>query len=138
MYESNDVDDMCYVALGLPTTAHFFVCTGCHCYYCLQEYTGHHDFGFSRIDDENQGARFATLLLYLNSGVKGGATSFPRWANAETFHELRVEPEAGKAVLFYSQLPDGNLDDLSHHAAMPVLEGEKWLINLWTWSPIYD
>ena len=54
-----------------------------------EEYTGHHDFGFSRIDDNQQGARFATLLLYLNSGVKGGATSFPRWANADTFHELR-------------------------------------------------
>jgi hypothetical protein len=24
------------------------------------------------------------------------------------------------------KLPDGNLDDLSQHAAMPVIEGEKW------------
>lgn len=35
-------------------------------------------------------------------------------------------------VLFYSQLPDGNMDDFSQHAAEPVTEGEKWLINLWT------
>jgi prolyl 4-hydroxylase len=79
-------------------------------------------------------ARFATLLLYLNSDVQGGATSFPRWASATTNRELRVEPQAGKAVLFYSQLPDGNLDDFSLHAAMPVTQGEKWLINLWTVS----
>ena len=102
-----------------------------------QEYTAHHDFGFADIDTPHQGARFATLLLYLNEDLKGGETSFPRWANAETFEELAVKPKAGRAVLFYSQLPDGNLDDLSHHAAKPVTEGEKWLINLWTWDPVY-
>ena len=39
-----------------------------------QEYTAHHDFGFSRIGDEKQGARFATVLFYLNGGMKGGET----------------------------------------------------------------
>ena len=63
--------------------------------------------------------------LYLNEGMKGGETSFPRWVNAETFNELKVVPEIGKAVLFYSQLPDGNFDDFSQHAAQPVIEGEK-------------
>jgi len=85
----------------------------------------HHDFGYARIDEKQQGARFATLLLYLNEGMKGGETSFPRWVNAETFRELKTVPEIGKAVLFYSQLPDGNLDDFSQHAALPVTEGEK-------------
>lgn len=76
--------------------------------------------------------RFATLLFYLNDeGLEGGETSFPRWQNAETFERLAVTPKAGKAVLFYSQLPDGNLDDFSQHAALPVRKGEKWLINLW-------
>jgi 2OG-Fe(II) oxygenase superfamily len=75
------------------------------------EYTAHHDFGYSRVDaTEKQGARFATLLLYLNEGMKG---------------DLRVTPKSGKAVLFYSQLPDGNLDDFSQHAALPVTDGEK-------------
>jgi prolyl 4-hydroxylase len=96
----------------------------------LAEYTAHHDFGFSKIDDKKQGARFATLLLYLNEDMNGGETAFPRWQNAETFKELMVAPEVGKAVLFYSQLPDGNFDDFSHHAAQPVKAGgnieEKW------------
>lgn len=102
-----------------------------------QEYTAHHDFGFAHIEQEEQAARFSTLLLYLNDDVKGGETSFPRYVNAETFHKLEVKPEVGKAILFYSQLPDGNMDDFSHHAAEPVLEGEKWLTNLWLWDPVY-
>ena len=81
--------------------------------------------------------RYSTLLMYLNEPIAGGETTFPRYANAESFHELAVKPETGKAVLFYSQLPDGNLDDLSQHAAKPVKEGEKWLINLWFSNPVY-
>jgi prolyl 4-hydroxylase len=100
-----------------------------------QEYTAHHDFGYPQIGDENQGERFSTLLLYLNSPEKGGETVFPRWINAETSHQLKVEPIAGRAVLFYSQLPDGNFDDFSQHAASPVTVGEKWLINLWVSDP---
>lgn len=103
-----------------------------------QEYTAHHDFGHTPIDSPHHPARFLTLLLYLNEGMEGGETSFPRWVNAETFHPLMVTPEAGKAVLFYSQLPDGNMDDFSQHAAEPVRDGEKWLINLWIWDPIYE
>jgi prolyl 4-hydroxylase len=92
----------------------------------LKEYTAHHDFGYSRVDaTADQGARFATLLLYLNEDMKGGETNFPRWVNGHTFRDLRVTPVSGKAVLFYSQLPDGNLDDFSQHAALPVTDGEK-------------
>lgn len=103
-----------------------------------QEYTAHHDFGYSDLDEPFQAQRFATILLYLNEGMEGGATSFPRWANAETFEELKVVPEVGKAILFYSQLPDGNMDDLSQHEAKKVRLGEKWLVNLWVWSPAYE
>jgi len=103
-----------------------------------QEYTAHHDFGYSGMfSDPHQPQRFATVLLYLNEPERGGETEFPRWVNSETGKGLAVEPEIGKAVLFYSQLGDGNMDDWSQHAALPVKKGEKWLMNLWVWDPVY-
>lgn len=72
-----------------------------------------------------QPSRFATMLFYLNDDMEGGETSFPAWLNAETGSPLMVKPERGKAVLFYNMLPDGNYDERSIHAAMPVKKGEK-------------
>jgi len=103
-----------------------------------QEYQAHHDFAYSPLSDETDSARFATLLLYLNEDMVGGETSFPRFVNAHTFLDLKVKPGRGKAILFYSQLPDGNFDDFSQHAAKRVLSGEKWLINLWVSNSFHD
>ena len=101
-----------------------------------QEYTAHHDFGYPSVRHKNTPSRSANILLYLNDVPAGGETAFPRWMNAETSDALKVKPERGKAVLFYSLLPDGNMDDLSQHAAMPVMQGEKWMANMWIWDPI--
>lgn len=57
--------------------------------------------------------------------------------NAHTGEPLKIKPKRGKAALFFSFLPDGNMDDLSQHAAIPVTEGEKWLINLWVRDPVH-
>jgi prolyl 4-hydroxylase len=65
-----------------------------------QQYTPHHDFSVPDLR-HGQASRFATLLLYLNEGMEGGQTSFPRWLNAHTSQILEVTPEVGKAVLFY-------------------------------------
>jgi prolyl 4-hydroxylase len=86
-----------------------------------------------------QPSRFATVLFYLNDDMEGGETAFPRWLHAEaTGDALKVKPQRGKAILFYNMLPDGNYDERSQHAALPVSKGEKYLTNLWVWDPEMD
>jgi prolyl 4-hydroxylase len=102
-----------------------------------QQYTPHHDFAMPGLVN-GQPSRFATILFYLNDDMEGGETSFPRWLNTETSAALTVKPERGKAILFYNLLPDGNYDERSQHAALPVTKGEKVLTNLWIWDPVLD
>jgi prolyl 4-hydroxylase len=99
-----------------------------------QQYTAHHDFGYPDTRP-NAPSRSINLCMYLNEGMEGGETAFPRWRNAETGDAVKAVPKKGKAMIFYMKNPDGNLDDLSQHAAMPVAFGEKWFANLWTWDP---
>lgn len=49
---------------------------------------------------------------------------------------LAVKPNATRAVLFYSQFPNGAVDPKSEHGACPVLKGTKLAANLWTWSAV--
>jgi prolyl 4-hydroxylase len=95
-----------------------------------QQYTAHHDFSYPKTAKADR-VRAINLCMYLNDVPSGGQTSFPRWRNAETTEALDVTPVRGKAMIFYMLLPDGNLDDLSQHAALPVIEGEKYFANLW-------
>lgn len=99
-----------------------------------QEYQAHHDwlvdtllifepslnaYLYNRGDSGYPESRLLTLLLYLNdqsSPHAGGDTSFPKGG-------IKVHPGKGNAVLFYDLLEDGNGDELSLHAATPVVEG---------------
>lgn len=95
-----------------------------------EQYTAHHDFGYPDSAFGPHKVRSINLCMSLNDVPAGGQTSFPRWRNAETGKSLDVQPEKGKAVIFYMKNPDGNLDDLTQHAALPVIEGEKYFANL--------
>ena len=57
--------------------------------------------------------------------------AFPKARNGAG---MKVKPDKGTAILFYNLLEDGNGDDLALHAALPVVEGEKWLANFWVWD----
>lgn len=99
-----------------------------------QKYDAHHDFASTGA----RGSRYITLLLYLNDQAGpngGGETAFPK-GRVEKGRGFKVKPKKGQAVLFYNLLPDGNADDLSLHAALPVNKGEKWLANFWVWCVI--
>ena len=44
-----------------------------------------------------------------------------------------VKPKRGEAILFYSQHPDGTVDNMSIHGGCPVIQGTKWAANLWVY-----
>ena len=94
------------------------------------EYRPHYDF-FSpkggrafRIGTLVQGNRAVSVLVYLSSCAAGGHTSFPLLGR-------RFRPEPGRAVLWHNIDRDGKLDHLTLHAGEPVVEGEKWAMNIW-------
>ena len=69
----------------------------------------------------------------------GGETNFPDAVDFKPIQDanvrstcrngLRVKPQEGKVIVFYSLRPDGSGDELSQHAACPVLNGTKWAAN---------
>ena len=74
-------------------------------------------------------------LLYLNQPAKGGATAFPRARMPDGSIGTRVPPKKRSVVFFYDLLDDGNADELSYHAGLPVEEGDKWISPVWIWEP---
>jgi prolyl 4-hydroxylase len=91
------------------------------------EYKAHHDY----FDPAQPGAttilarggqRVGTLVMYLNTPERGGATTFPDAG-------LEVAPIKGNAVFFSYPLPDAAT--LTLHSGAPVLAGEKWVATKW-------
>jgi prolyl 4-hydroxylase len=68
------------------------------------------------------GQRVASLVMYLNTPTRGGATTFPD-VNFE------VGPIKGNAVFFSYDRPHPMTRSL--HGGAPVLEGEKWVATKW-------
>merc|ERR1712032_201888 len=96
----------------------------------------HHDVLYPSITDRYQPSRFASILFYLNDGIKGGETVFPRAITTDSPDGIKVTPKKGKAVLFYNVLPDGNVDDSCQHGSNKVLEGKMWIAYLSVWDPV--
>jgi prolyl 4-hydroxylase len=68
------------------------------------------------------GQRVATLLMYLSTPLRGGATVFPDAG-------LEVTPIKGNAVFFSYDRPHPVSRSL--HGGAPVLQGEKWVATKW-------
>lgn len=96
-----------------------------------QKYDSHYDGYIKDSNAKNMrclrmgGQRVMTCFLYLNNVKKGGATRFNNL-------NINVEPKKGK-VLVWSNCYNGTtkLHPDTLHAGCPVLEGEKYAINIW-------
>jgi len=91
------------------------------------EYKPHYDYfdtaqpGASAVLSRG-GQRVGTLVMYLNTPRRGGATTFPDI-------KLAVQAVQGQAVFFSYARPDPST--LTLHGGAPVLEGEKWVATKW-------
>lgn len=83
----------------------------------------HHDV-YPGSDDPEYGRRFATLIVYLLSPSKGGATIFPGL-------KLGVDPKAGDAIYWFNTKQDGEPDWIMSHAGCPVFGGRKSIATFW-------
>ena len=94
-------------------------------YGATQEYKPHHDT-FQPDEVEKQGSqRVMTALLYLNTPISGGGTSFP------SLHK-RVDAMKGRLVIFSTVFPGTKIQHpLALHGGEPVGMGEKWAANVW-------
>jgi len=87
---------------------------------------------------EEERVPFDTALSQLReSGDVDGLLKEGSWEEsmvARCRSRLSVRPHSSRAVLFYSQEPDGKPDHASLHGGCPVISGEKWAANLWVWN----
>lgn len=116
-----------------------------------EKYEFHHDTDYRM-------ARVATFLGYVRTPESGGWTIFPLvngsntqstslpppldpfhlengvqamqdYCNSDQF--LRIKPERGDAILFFSMLPSLRIDEMAWHGSCPVVSGEKLVIQRW-------
>jgi prolyl 4-hydroxylase len=91
------------------------------------EYKAHQDF-FDAPDGPwtpaltRGGNRCGTLLTYLNTPTRGGGTLFP---------DVPLEVRARKGLAVYFSYPVADASSRTTHAALPVIEGEKWAAVKW-------
>lgn len=98
------------------------------------EYKPHYDY----FDPEQPGShkalgsagqRVASVVIYLNTPTRGGATTFPDAG-------IDVSPIKGNAVFFSYDRPHPMTKTL--HGGAPVLEGEKWVATKWLRERAYS
>ena len=87
---------------------------------------------------EEDNVKFEDAKLALReSGDAEGLLETDSWQEnmvARCRSRLSIRPHSSRAVLFYSQNPDGTPDKQSLHGGCPVSKGEKWAANLWVWK----
>ncbi|XP_057768881.1 probable prolyl 4-hydroxylase 9 isoform X2 [Salvia miltiorrhiza] len=104
-----------------------------------QRYQSHYDAFNPAEYGPQKSQRVASFLLYLSDVEEGGETMFPleNGKNIDSNYDfgkclgLKVKPQRGDGLLFYSLFPNGTIDPASLHGSCPVIKGEKWVATKW-------
>jgi len=91
-----------------------------------QQYRLHHD---CLPGEANQ--RAMTAIVYLNDDYDGGATQFPAI-------DIEFRGRTGDMILFANTIANGQVDERSRHAGLPVTRGEKWICTRWIRARDFD
>jgi 2OG-Fe(II) oxygenase superfamily len=87
---------------------------------------------------EANGPTYKNALKDLRASEQGALFQENSWEEklvAKCRSSLAIRPNSARAVLFYSQLPNGKPDPASLHGGCPVVaETPKWAANLWVWN----
>jgi len=122
-------------------------------YGTTEKYDAHHDYfdpasyqsdpNTLKLIEHGKKNRYATVFWYLTDVEEGGHTIFPRayglppvQSHSDCTKGLKVKPEKGKVIIFYSLDASGRMDPLSLHGACPVIgeDDVKWAANKWIWN----
>lgn len=82
----------------------------------------HLDAGFWEKD--NAGERVHTILLYLDTPLKGGSTHFRAL-------DLEIKPKTGRMVIWKNLFENGDCNYKMIHASLPLLKGTKTTLVTW-------
>lgn len=94
------------------------------------EYKTHFDYfipGTEHYESHTRyaGQRLFSTILYLNDNFMGGETDFPNVG-------FKVKPETGMVYTWRNVKINGELEPNSFHAGLPVTEGVKYILIIWT------
>lgn len=113
-----------------------------------QRYTksGHYANHYDWASASKNARRVSTFMVYVQANCTGGGTNFPllthpadkRWCqwidcNEPAQNGVTFLPKAGSAVYWENFDADGNGWREGLHAGMPVTEGVKIGLNVWSW-----
>lgn len=104
-----------------------------------QKYNSHYDAFNPAEYGPQESQRVASFLLYLTDVPEGGETMFPfeNGSNMDSSYNfedcigLKIKPQKGDGLLFYSLFSNGTIDPTSLHGSCPVIKGEKWVATKW-------
>lgn len=104
-------------------------------------YALHYDWGMAT----KTSRRVSSFMVYLKGDCVGGGTNFPRldtprdekWCEFvecdDAVQGVTFKPRKGAAVFWMNFDADGRGYKETIHAGMPVTEGQKIGLNIWTW-----
>lgn len=107
---------------------------------------GHYRHHYDWASSSSTSGRVSSFMVYLSANCSGGGTNFPRlkvpegreWCrfldcDGDGEEGVTFKPIKGNAVFWENLRPDGSGYRESWHAGLPVKEGVKVGLNIWSW-----